>query len=83
MGSWVEKQRHFIDFTLSSLLRRKWKNGALLLVYGLVVFVIASVIFFAQSIRKEAENLLEDAPEMIVQRTVGGRHDLIPVLPAI
>jgi ABC-type lipoprotein release transport system permease subunit len=79
MGSWVEKQRHFIDFTLSSLLRRKWKNGALLLVYGLVVFVIASVIFFAQSIRKEAENLLEDAPEMIVQRTVGGRHDLIPV----
>ena len=79
MGSWVEKQRHFIDFTLSSLLRRKWKNGALLLVYGLVVFVIASVIFFAQSNRTEAENLLEDAPEMIVQRTVGGRHDLIPV----
>ena len=79
MRTWFEKQRHFIDFTLSSLLRRKWKNGALLLVYALVVFVIASVIFFAQAIRKEAENLLEDAPEMIVQRTVGGRHDLIPV----
>jgi len=78
MGSWIEKQRHFIDFTLSSLLRRKSKTGALLLVYALLVFLIGSVIFFAQSIRKEAESILQDSPEMIVQRTVGGRHDLIP-----
>jgi len=76
---WVERQKHFIDFILSSLLRRKGKNSALLLVYTLVIFMVASVIFFSQALRREAEILLQDAPEMTVQRLVAGRHDLIPL----
>ncbi|KAF0220569.1 MAG: ABC transporter membrane [Geobacteraceae bacterium] len=75
----VEKQRSIIDFTLSSLLRRKGKNAALLTVYALVVFFLASVMFFTQAIRKEAAALLASAPELVVQRTVAGRHDLIPL----
>jgi len=67
-----------MDYTLSSLWRRKSKNASLILVYTLVVFVISSVIFFAGAFKKEAEAVLADAPEMIVQRMVGGRHDLIP-----
>ena len=78
MGS-VEKQRSIIDFTLSSLLRRKGKNTALLAVYTLVVFLLASVMFFTQAIRKEAAAVLADAPELVVQRLVAGRHDLIPL----
>ena len=76
---WIEKQRNIIDFTLSSLLRRKGKNLALVAVYCLVVFLLASVIFFTQSIKKEASFVLRDAPEMMVQRLVAGRHDLMPV----
>ncbi|MCM2359300.1 MAG: FtsX-like permease family protein [Geobacteraceae bacterium] len=75
----VEKQRCIIDFTLSSLLRRKGKNGALLVVYTLVVFLLASVMLFTQAIRKEAAAVLADAPELVVQRIVAGRHDLIPL----
>ena len=75
----IERQRNFIDFTLSSLLRRKWKNAALILVYALVVFMISSVMLFANAIRNEARALLQEAPDMIVQRTVAGRHDLIPL----
>ena len=71
--------RYFLDFALSSLLRRKWKNISLVAVYALVVFLLTSVLFFAGAIRREAERVLEGAPEMIVQRTVAGRHDLIPV----
>jgi lipoprotein-releasing system permease protein len=78
MHQWIEKQRYFIDFTLSSLLRRKWKNASLLFIYTLMVFVISSVIFFTEAIRKEAHLVLEDAPQIIVQRMVGGRFDLIP-----
>lgn len=78
MGS-IEKQRNIIDFTLSSLLRRKGKNAALLAVYTLVVFSLASVMFFSQALRKEAVALLADAPELVVQRMVAGRHDLIPM----
>jgi len=76
---WIERQKNFIDFILSSLLRRKWKNAALILVYTLVVFLLSSVIFFSHALKNEAEAILEGAPEMIVQRTVAGRHDLIPV----
>lgn len=76
---WLERQRNFIDFTLSSLLRRKGKNAALVLVYTLVIFILASVIFFTQAIKKEAAIVLAEAPEMVVQRIIAGRHDLIPV----
>ena len=75
----LEKQRYIIDFTLSSLGRRKGKNAALLVVYTLVVFLLASVMFFTQALRKEAAAVLADAPELVVQRIIAGRHDLIPL----
>lgn len=78
MGPWLEKQRNILDFTLASLLRRKGKNAALLLVYTFIVFVLASVMFFTHSIKKEAALVLQGSPDIIVQRTVAGRHDLIP-----
>ncbi len=76
---WIERQRAFLDFTLSSLWRRKARNLSLLVVYALVTFLLSSVIFFTQALRKEAVKILEDSPEMIVQRTISGRHSLIPV----
>ena len=79
MEKWIERQRNIVDFTLSSLLRRKGKNVALIGVYTLVVFMLASVMFFVHSIKKEASIILKDAPEMVVQRMIAGRHELIPV----
>lgn len=75
----IERQRHIIDFTLAALLRRKGKNGALLCVYILVVFLLASVLFFAHALRHEARLILRDAPEIIVQRTLTGRLQPIPL----
>jgi len=75
----IEKQRNIIDFTLSSLLRRKGKNSALVIVYTLVVALLASVIFFTHALRTEASLVLQDAPAMIVQKLVAGRFDLIPL----
>lgn len=75
----IEKQRAIIDFTLAALLRRKGKNAALLTVYTLVVAALASVMFFTKSIRNEAAAVLADAPQLVIQRMVAGRHDMIPV----
>ncbi len=77
MGA-IEKQRHILDFTLSSLGRRKGKNIALVAVYTFVIFLLASVLFFADALKREAALILQDAPEMTVQRLVAGRQDLIP-----
>ena len=79
MRSEIERQRNVIDFTLSLLWRRKGKNLALLFVYSAVVFLLASVVLLTDSLKKEASIILQDSPEMIVQRMPGGRHDLIPL----
>lgn len=74
----IERQRLLIDFTLSSLLRRKGKNFALLFVYTLIVFLLGSVMFFTNALKREAAIILRGAPEIIVQRTLTGRYAPIP-----
>lgn len=74
----LSRHRNILDFALSSLLRRKAKNISLFLVYTLIIFVIASLIFFVQALKREAALLLAEAPDMVVQRMIAGRHDLIP-----
>lgn len=78
MRIWLEKQLHLIDFTLASLARRKTKNIGLLLAYTLLVFVLASLTLFTHALRTEATFVLAGSPEVILQRMVAGRHDLIP-----
>lgn len=82
MNNSLEKQRHILDFTLSSLWRRKGKNLALMLVYTLVVFILGSVMFFTQALKNEAAMVLRGSPEIVVQKIVAGRHDLIPLADA-
>jgi len=78
MNAPLNRHSNILDFSLSSLLRRKTKNLSLLVVYTLIVFVIASLIFFVQALKREAAQILKEAPDMVVQRMVAGRHDLIP-----
>jgi len=69
-------RRHLkiLDFALASLQRRPFKNWAIIAVYAFTVAVVASVLFLTQSIRREASQLFVGAPELTVQRMVGGRH---------
>ena len=67
-----------IEYALSTLVRRRWKNLSLLLVYSLTIAAIASVLLFSQALREEAALLLAGAPELLVQRLLAGRHDAIP-----
>lgn len=78
MKALFRRQAYLIDFTLSSLARRPGKNLGLLLVYTLIVFLLASVMLFTESLRSEASLVLAQSPEIIVQRIVAGRHALIP-----
>jgi cell division protein FtsX len=75
----LERQRHILDFTLSSLARRRGRNLALLIVYTLVVFLLASVLFLAAALKREAALILADTPDLIVQRLTAGRQDLVPI----
>jgi ABC-type lipoprotein release transport system permease subunit len=76
--SLLERHRNIIDFALSSLGRRWKKNIALTLVYAFTVFTLASVIFFTEAVKREARAVLQGAPEIVVQRLMAGRHEMIP-----
>ena len=74
--TFINRHRNILDFALSSLARRKMKNISLLLIYTLIVTIVASLIFFVQSLKHEAATLLKDAPDIVVQQLMAGRHDL-------
>ena len=74
----IERHLNILEFTLASLLRRRGKNLSLLAMYLLVVFILASLQFFVTALKREAAIILNDAPDMVVQRLVAGRQDLVP-----
>ena len=78
MRSWINRQRYLIDFTLLSLRRRWGRTLVLLSVYTLVVFLLASVMLFSSAIRHQAQASLVQAPDVVVQRLIAGRHDVMP-----
>lgn len=78
MRAWLERQRYLLDFTLSSLARRRRKTVALLAIYTLLVFALASVLFFTTALREQATVVLRDAPDLVVQRMAAGRHERVP-----
>ncbi len=78
----MQRQLNLLEFTLSSLWRRKYKQLALILVYALIVATLGSVLFLTTALKHEATASLVDAPEIVVQRIVAGRHDLTPVSAA-
>ncbi len=71
------KHLMIMEFALSSLYRRKYKNLLMLAVYSLVVFLLSSLVLLTDSLKTEAVMLTQESPQLIVQRLKGGRHDLI------
>ncbi len=79
MTNWLERQRNILDFTLSSLLRRKWKNLAL--ACRLHARRFPAGLGHVLHLRDQDERhrlLLDNAPEMTVQRILAGRHSPVP-----
>ncbi len=72
----MTKHLKILEFVLSSLLRRKFKNLGVVAVFSFIVFIVASVLFLTHAFKTESLAILEGAPELIVHKIAGGRHDL-------
>ncbi|MEJ2422978.1 MAG: FtsX-like permease family protein [Candidatus Thiodiazotropha sp.] len=72
------RQQYLLSYTLAAMLRRKGRNLALLFVYMLIIFVLASVMFLSHALIREAGIITAQSPEIIVQRMTAGRQALIP-----
>jgi ABC-type antimicrobial peptide transport system permease subunit len=75
----IIKHLKIIDYALTSLLRRKYKTLAIISAFTIVVAALASILLFSSSLKYEAALVLDSAPDLIVQKIMGGRHDLIPL----
>ena len=75
----MNRHLKILEHALSSLWRRKGKSMAIIVVYAFTIGVLASVLFLTHALRTDANHMLVEAPDLIVQRQVGGRHELIPV----
>ena len=62
-----------LDFAITSLRRRVWKNIAIFFVFFMIIFTIFSTLLISKSIQKELELTLDSLPQIFVQRLVGGR----------
>jgi len=73
-GSWFERQKNIIDYSLQSLLRRRSKNILILIIFVLLVFGVSSILFITGSLTKEMMITSNDLPDITVQRIQGGRQ---------
>lgn len=73
-GSWLERQRSIIDFSLQSLFRRRTKNSLILVMYVLLIFVVSSVLFITGSLTVELFSTADELPDITVQKIIGGRQ---------
>ena len=75
----VTRHLKILEYALSGLWRRKSKALSVIVVFAFTIAVLASVLLLTRALRVEASLLLEEAPDVVVQRIIAGRHDLIPV----
>lgn len=75
----LEKKLNILDFSLSSLWRRKWKNLSIMLVFTTVIFLLASFQMVTKALTNAAENALQSTPEITIQKMSAGRQEAIPL----
>ncbi|MBF0458895.1 MAG: FtsX-like permease family protein [Nitrospirae bacterium] len=67
-----------IEYALSTLARRKFKNFSVAAVFSVLIAVLSSILFLMHAYKTETLKLLDNSPEIILQNMSGGRHELIP-----
>lgn len=78
----MRRQLNILEFAISSLIRRKMKCISLITLYTIIIALVASLLFFVQALKREAALLLDDAPDIVVQNLMAGRHELISATSA-
>ena len=75
----LEKQLNILDFSLSSLWRRKGKNLSIMLVFALVIFLLSSFQMLTGALTQSADVVLQHTPEITIQKMSAGRQEAIPL----
>jgi ABC-type lipoprotein release transport system permease subunit len=75
----MKRHLRILDHAVETLLHSPFKTAVIIVVYALLVAAVVSVVLYVDAHQREAEALLASAPELVVQRVRGGRHELMPI----
>ncbi len=75
----LSRQLNVIDYSLSSLWRRRFKSVSVMVVFAAVIFLLASFQMTTKALTQTASRLLVMAPEITIQKMRAGRQEPIPV----
>ncbi len=76
----IDKQLNIIDYSLSSIWRRRFKSLGVMVVFAGVIFLLASFQMTTKALTNLASASLIAAPEITVQKMRAGRQESIPVV---
>ena len=68
---------YLLAYALSSLKRSGFKSFFTFFILSLVIFLLSSMLFIANSIKYELELTLESLPQITIQKLQAGRHENI------
>ncbi len=77
--AFLEKQINILDYALSSIWRRKFKNLSVMSVFAAVIFLLASFQMVTSALTEAARDALVETPEITIQRMSAGRQEKIPL----
>lgn len=75
----MNRHLRLLDFAVARLRRRPARTLLVVGVYSVLVALVASLLLYVAALKREARLLLTEAPELVVQRLRGGRHEPIPL----
>lgn len=74
VGRTIQHQLNLLDYALASLMRRRLKNGGIVLVFTCVIFLFTSLQLMTRGLTEAAREILTAAPDITVQRLSAGRQ---------
>lgn len=68
---------NIFDYTLKSISRHGYKNISIAFIFGLLVWLLSSVIFITNSIKKELIQTASSTPQILINKQIGGKYYLL------
>lgn len=70
----ISRNLNILDYAASLLVRKKFKNIAVLMVFSAVIFLLSSLQLTATALRSVAADILTTVPDITVQQMSAGRQ---------
>ena len=70
---------YILEYAIDSMIRNRFKNISILIIFISLVFLISSVLFISNSIQYELDNTVDNLPEITIQKIKAGRIEEIDI----